>query len=181
VRANSSRAETFEPLKKGCGVWLSKRSARPGRSGGWFVPAMITSSRETISWITQQSSIAKARLGARVNSTGRLAPTSLRGRELAAKKPLGILEVCGTHRTSNACTASPGNCFSPCTIHRACATATSPPPKPHGMIKAHPKHRIVSVLGLDHCTDSTVILLKGNDHCLEKYHGVQKSISFCRF
>ena len=32
MRANSSRAETFEPLKKGCGVWLSKRSARPGRA-----------------------------------------------------------------------------------------------------------------------------------------------------
>ena len=32
VRANSSRAETFEPLKKGCGVWLSKRSARRGRA-----------------------------------------------------------------------------------------------------------------------------------------------------
>src|SRR6202011_4234715 len=31
VRADSSRAETLEPLKKGCGVWLSKRSARRGR------------------------------------------------------------------------------------------------------------------------------------------------------
>jgi hypothetical protein len=32
VRVTSSRAETFEPLKKGCGVWLSKRSAKPGRA-----------------------------------------------------------------------------------------------------------------------------------------------------
>src|SRR5271165_5678061 len=32
VRADSSSAETLEPLKKGCGVWLSKRSARRGRA-----------------------------------------------------------------------------------------------------------------------------------------------------
>ena len=31
MRADSSSAETLEPLKKGCGVWLSKRSARRGR------------------------------------------------------------------------------------------------------------------------------------------------------
>ena len=28
----------FEPLKKGCGVWLSKRSARRGRACQWFSP-----------------------------------------------------------------------------------------------------------------------------------------------
>jgi len=40
VRADSSRAETFEPLKKGCGVWLFEEIGQAGeglpRVGGWF-------------------------------------------------------------------------------------------------------------------------------------------------
>jgi hypothetical protein len=48
VRANSSRAETFEPLKKGCGVWPVEEIGQAGeglpRVGCWFGPAWFRAS-----------------------------------------------------------------------------------------------------------------------------------------